>query len=290
MPPPGGLRTSLSFQMTARSGGPMMSAFQPSNGVFSPGLPLAPVSGQQDVRALDFNVGVNTNITPRSGFGEIHSFASLRAYSNVELVRLAIETCKDQIERLDWKVKSRDGKKSGKADSRIGVLEKFFRKPDGVTPFSTWLRLLMEDLLVLDAPSIEIRRDRGGKLIGLDVVPGDTIKLLVDETGRRPQAPVPAYQQVIKGMVWANLTTQDLIYYPRNPRPNHLYGFSPVEQLIVTINTTMRRQATQLGYFTEGNVPAGILNAPTGWGSDAVKTYQDIWVLRSACRQPPSSR
>jgi phage portal protein BeeE len=95
---------------------------------------------------------------------------------------------------------------------------------------------------------------------------------MVDETGRRPRgAGRIAFQQVIKGVAWANLTDDELIYAPRNPRPNHNYGFSPVEQIIVTINTAVRRQAAQLAYFTEGNTPAGPLNGPEGWNPDQIR-------------------
>jgi hypothetical protein len=74
-------------------------------------------------------------------------------------------------------------------------------------------------------------------------VDGATINLLVDNTGRRPRGPDDiAFQQVIRGMVWANLANRDLIYAPRNVRTGHIYGFSPVEQIIVTINTIIRRQ------------------------------------------------
>ena len=135
---------------------------------------------------------------------------------------------------------------------------------------------------MLDAPAAEKRRDRSGRLIGLDVIPGDTVKLLVDDTGRRPLKPLPAFQQVIKGMVWADLTTDDLLYAPRNPRPNHLYGLSPVEQIVVTLTTALQRQTAQLGYFTEGNVPSGLLNAPSDWGPDAIRTLQEAWDARLA--------
>lgn len=117
-------------------------------------------------------------------------------------------------------------------DGRIAKVEERLRRPDGVTPFATWLRLLLEDLLALDAPAIERRRNLGGDVIGYDVVDGSTIKALVDQTGRRPVPPDPAYQQVIKGVPWADLTTDDLIYCPRNPRPGHLYGLGPVEQIM----------------------------------------------------------
>ena len=119
---------------------------------------------------------------------------------------------------------------------------------------------MLEDLLVLDAPAIELRRNRGGEIIGLDVVDGATIKLLFDETGRRPRPPAPAYEQVIHGRPWKLLTSDELLYLPRNPRPHKAYGFSPVEQIVMTVNIALRRQAMQLQHFTEGNVPPGLLN------------------------------
>jgi hypothetical protein len=277
MPPVGGLRTSLSYRVQT---GPLAGQFTPNWGVFGPGAPLAPVADQPP-RGWDFPVGVNTVLTPRAY--EPFGFPQLRAFANVELVRLAIETRKDQIERLDWRVKPRGalqatGGGTRGQDPRIATLESFWRRPDGVTPFATWLRLLLEDLLVLDAPALERRRNRGGGLIGLDVIAGDTIHPMIDDTGRRPRGPdAIAYQQVIKGSAWADLTNADLIYAPRNPRPNHNYGFSPVEQIIVTINTVIRRQAAQLAYFSEGNMPAGLLNGPDGWSPDQIRDMQ-LWL------------
>lgn len=270
MPPSGGLRTSLSFRLNSAVVG--RSSFDAA-GLFSPGTPV-PAPDPQPVRLVDFAVGENTVYTPRSS--EPFGFAQLRAFANVEAVRLAIETRKDQMEALSWTIKHRNATpdQAGERDAQIRAVEAFWRRPDGVTPFASWLRLALEDLLALDAPAFERRRNRAGGLIGLDVVPGDTVKVLVDETGRRPFSPLPAYQQVIKGQVWAELTADELIYAPRNLRPNHLYGLSPVEQIIVTINMILRRQAAQLSYFTEGNIPSGILNAPDGWSADNIATFQ----------------
>ncbi|OJY66433.1 phage portal protein [Rhizobium sp. 60-20] len=248
------------------------ATFQPSSGLFSPGLPPIPPD-PQPVRVQDFPTGVNLNWTPRAydPFG----FPALRSFSNVELVRLAIETRKDQIERLDWRVKKIGAKRADNNDPRIQEAMRFLRKPDGQHHFAVWLRMIVEDLLALDAPAIEVRRNRARKVIGLDVVDGASIKVLVDQNGRRPLPPDPAYQQVIKGRVWTNLTTDDLLYHPRNRRSNHMYGFGPVEQIIVTINTVMQRQAAQLAHFTASNIPSGILNAPNGWTPQQIKDFQD---------------
>jgi len=134
---------------------------------------------------------------------------------------------------------------------------------------------VLEDVLVLDAPALELRHNRGGDVTGLDVVDGATIKVLLDETGRRPRPPAPAYEQVIHGRPWRLLTSDEILYLPRNPRPHKAYGFSPVEQIVLTVNIGLRRQAMQLQHFTEGNVPPGLLNAPEGWGPEQTHQFQE---------------
>lgn len=267
--PAGGVRTSLVNQALT------VAASQKRTPVtFGPGEPISPAAPQQPPRAFDFPVGWNLNYIPRAQ--EAFTFSHLRAFANVEIARLCIETRKDQIERLDWRVKPREGRNKGVDKARIRKAEALFSRPDGATPFASWLRMLLEDLLVLDAPAFEKQRTRGGELIALEVVDGSTIKPLLDDQGRRPRAPAAAYQQVIKGLPWANLSTADLVYAPRNMRPGHAYGFGPVEQLIVTINKALRRDTAQLAHFGAG-IPPAMINAPEGWTPEQIKQYAD-WV------------
>jgi HK97 family phage portal protein len=279
MPATGGKRTSLLSYTWGGWGNQQdvtrfRNVFQPEPGIFSPGYPLVPPDGER-VRLWDFPVGYNTIYTPRSY--ESIGFEELRALADGhDITRLAIETRKDQIEKLDWRIKSRNEKRpAANAAARIDMLTEFWRRPDRERPFATWLREVLEDVLVLDAPTIEIRRNRGGEIIGLDIVDGSTIKILLDNTGRRPVPPAPAYEQVIHGRPWRLLTRDDLIYSPRNPRPNKAYGFSPVEQIVVTVNIGLRRQSMQLQHFTEGNVPPGLLNAPDGWSPEQIRQFQE---------------
>ena len=279
--PEGGKRTPLDVSY---SWGPLVSqqgletqfrdVYQPGQGIFSPGYPLAPLDPER-LRVWDYPVGTNTIYTPRSY--EAISFEELRRLAEAhDITRLAIETRKDQLERLDWAIRVRGGKApSPETAARAAAVAAFWRRPDGERPFATWLRALMEDLLVLDAPAIELRRNRGGALIGLDIVDGATIKVLVDETGRRPRPPAPAYEQVIKGRPWKLLASDDLLYVPRNPRPHKAYGFGPVEQIVMTVNIALRRQVMQLQHFTDGNVPPGLLNAPDGWNAEQISQFQE---------------
>src|SRR5437762_669417 len=275
--PDGGRRTPLalsySWGQTALET-QFASTVQPGHGIFSPGTPLVPTEPER-TRVFDFPVGVNTILMPRAY--EPVSFTELRALAEAhDITPLAIETHKDQIEKLHWAIKSRDARRpAGDAKSRAERVAQFWHRPDGERPFATWLRALLEDLLVLDAPALEIRRNRAGEIIGLDVVDGATIKLLIDDTGRRPRPPAPAYEQMIHGRPWRLLTSDELLYLPRNPRPHKLYGLSPVEQIVVTVNIALRRQAMQLHHFTEGNVPPGLLNAPEGWNVEQIRQFQE---------------
>jgi HK97 family phage portal protein len=251
---------------------PMGAAFD-RTGLFSPAEPLVPTT-QERLRTWDFPVGYNLVYTPRAY--EDVGFDDLRALAEYYLVAAAIETRKDQIEKFDWAIVARDPD-SPRADAqrRIDALTEFWRQPDGETEFASWLRTALHDLLTIDAPAFEIRRTRGGDVIGLDVVDGATIKLLLDETGRRPAPPAPAYEQVIHGRPWRLLTSDELLYAPRNRRSDHAYGFGPVEQVMLYINIGLRRAITQLNYYTAGNVPEGIISAPEGWNAEQIRSFQE---------------
>jgi hypothetical protein len=185
---------------------------------------------------------------------------------------------KDQLENLDWMIKPRDNKaaRAKERDPRCLEIEKFLRKPDGVTPFASFMRAVDEDLLALDAATMECIRTRGGQLLGLEYVDGATINVLVDQTGRRPRGfKDVAFQQVLRGVVWPIWPTRISSICRGIIRTNHIYGFGPVEQIIVTINTILRRQGSQLAYFTEGNIPAGLLTAPEGWTNEQIRDLQE---------------
>lgn len=240
----------------------------------SPGDPPVPAYTEA-LRLWDFPVGINTVYEPRTD--EPVSFSELRALADRhDITRLAIETRKDQLEKLDWTIKPRMTRRSdSEARTCAAQLTAFWCRPDGVSPFATWLRALVEDVLVLDAPAIELRRNRGGSVIGLDVVDGATIKRLFDATGRTPRPPAPAYEQIIHGCPWKLLSNDELLYLPRNPRPHKAYGFSPVEQIVMTVNIALRRQIMQLQHFTTGNVPPGLLTAPEGWNAEQIRQFQE---------------
>ena len=64
-------------------------------------------------------------------------------------------------------------------------------------------------MLVIDAATIYPRYTRGGSLYSLDIIDGATIKPLIGEDGRAPEAPDPAYQQIPHGVPAADFSRDE---------------------------------------------------------------------------------
>jgi hypothetical protein len=248
-----------------------------------PEQPLQPVAQQAEGRVLDYQIGYNTQQRPRQETEAVIGFHELRSLADAcDLVRLAIETRKDQISRLAWNIKVRETGKPTKTkkpidDPRIVPLEAFFRFPDKELDWATWLRKIVEDVLVIDAPTLYRRKDRSGKPYAFNIMNGALIKRVIDESGLTPAPPSPAYQQVLHGLPAVDYTTDTLLYLPRNPRPHRLYGFSPVEQIVMTVNIALRRSMTQLNYYTEGNIPEALISCPPEWRPPQIREMQEIF-------------
>ena len=245
-----------------------------SDGFFGPGQPLPPVAQDDAVgRAFDYPFGVNTRIQPRTT--ESVTFAQMRALADsYDLLRLVIETRKYQLAAMPWSIGYKDSEKE--SDDTCKALQDFLQYPDREHSWDQWLRMLLEDMFVIDAATIYPRMNRGGGLYSLELVDGATIKRVLDDTGRTPMAPDPAYQQVIKGLNAVNYSRDELIYMPRNPRTSRIYGYSQVEQIIMTVNIALRRQAHQLQFYTEGNLPDALITTPDTWQPDQIRQFQ-MW-------------
>ncbi len=196
---------------------------------FGPQQPLAPMAPPEvKGRQFDYAFGANLNYVPRSEGGI--SFAELRALADaLPLLRAVIETRKDQVAAQNFTVRQRARADLPDASPRIDRALRFLSRPDRRRSFGDWLRILIEDLLVIDAATIYPRYTRSGALYSLDVIDGATIKPLIGEDGRAPEAPDPAYQQILHGMPAADFSADELLYLPRNGRAHKLYGMSPVE-------------------------------------------------------------
>lgn len=263
---------------------------------FSPQQPLLPVAQQEETGALartwDYPSGYNTRTTPR--LDEATSFGTLKALADgYDVLRTIIETRKDQVAAMEWIITPKE--KGQKPDDRCKMLTDFWTSPDKEHSWHDWLRMLMEQMFVLDAPTLFCRMTRGGDLYALEVLDGATFARKITIDGRTPDAfEGPAYQQVLKGLPAvdyikpvpkgvkpptdeAGRPMPELIYRPRNLRVDHVYGFSPVEQIITTVNIALRREIYLLNYYTEGSTPDLLLGVPDTWNPNQIVQFQTNW-------------
>lgn len=244
---------------------------------FGPLEPLNPVAPPEVAgRRYDYRPGLNIITQPRGD--ERTSFVQLRALADsYDLLRLVIETRKDQLAKLNWTIQPRDKTKKGQKDSRLTDVTNFFERPDRENNWDVWTRMIVEDMLVIDAATIFPRRTIGGQLYSFELIDGATIKPIFDDHARRPLPPDTAFQQNLHGLPAVDYTSQDIYYLPRNLRTHRDYGFPPVEQVIMTVNIAMRRQIHQLEFYTSGTVPDMIMPVPDNWTPQQIEDFQSYW-------------
>jgi len=258
---------------------------------FPPGRPLDPFWGyRRPPRTWDYSVGENVQISPRWNRISFQTIQSI--WEAYDVAQICTAHLINDVRSLDYNWEPIPGIKadvSGDIEAAIA----FFDMPDKRLPFRAWLAKYLQDVIKFDAGALYIRRNNADEPIALEVVSGKTIIPLVDFYGRRPEDEndetedpeglfggeiVPAYTQIIEGLPWDLLASDDLIYIPWNPEPESQYGRCPLERVMLSANLDIRFQWHFLNFFTDGTVPAGFMEAPPDMSDPAqVAHWQEVW-------------
>jgi hypothetical protein len=248
---------------------------------FGPSTPMRGQAPRGDVagRARDYPVGINLSMTPRQY--ESMNFGMIRGlFEGLDLAKLCVETRKNQMAKLSWEIMPR--MKPGenvrvKDDPRCAQLEAFFRSPDRKHNWDQWMRMILDEMLVTDATSLYVRRTVGGDIYSIEAIQGDTIIPRLDKLGRTPEPPEDAFTQILKGIPAVGYTTDELIYFPRNLRAGRVYGYSPIENIGMTIQIAIRREISKLSFWTSGNIPDAFIGTPSDWTPDQIDRMQQVF-------------
>lgn len=251
--------------------------------------PLQPVQPMGPPKAepiqWPFDWGRNINYTPRDDAE--YSSSDLRYLATYPLARICIENNKDMISRMPFTIqlRAKQGETSkaralrAQDDPNLKKLRKFFERPNPQQDWQEFLRPVLEDMLVIDAASVYIARNKDGTPTELRWVEGASITVLIDEHGWRPAPPNPAYQQLWQGYPRLDLTTDQLIYRPRNIVPRNtqssfIYGYSPTEQVAKEIRVGIARLQFVYDFYKEGSIPGGMQFVPPGTPPDKIREAQ----------------
>lgn len=246
-------------------------------GWFGPGTPLAPMA-PLDVkgRQLDFPVAININFRPRGT--EPVNFERLKKLASNPIVSMLLQRQKDLVTGVEWRIKPKTvTDPTATDDPAIAAITEFFHEPDKEHDWAQWISAVLDQLMVLDAVSIYARPTRGGGVYSFELIDGATIKPLLNEWGRRPLPPDPAYQQILKGIPAEDYSSDELIYFPQTYRVDKVYGYSRVEQAIDIIEQSIARLRSQLGHWTHGNIGEGYFETPDGWTPEDVVALEQRW-------------
>jgi hypothetical protein len=262
------------------------------SGWFNPGTPIqATAPPGTPARQFDYSQAYNLNWMPRP-YDPI-PFAQLRLFAdNCYLMRVVIEKMKDRICSKSWhfRLKPAPGeyvsqtKERSNKDPRIAQLTQFYQFPDSVHSWKKWVRMILEDRLVIDAASLEVQRNKAGGIINFLPINGATISLTVDETGRTPMPPLTAYRQVIKGLPSVDFSyglpvdnQGQLLYMIGNPRTHKLYGYSPVEQTVQLMLLFIYKTVFHLDMWSESDLPFAQIPIPDTMSvTEAMRLMREI--------------
>jgi hypothetical protein len=206
--------------------------------------------------------------------------------NNWGVLATIIETRKDQLLRIPWTIQLRD--KPRQTSKSVDEMRRFFKRPDGKLSYSQWSRKLLDDLFVIDAPTLYFNRDRAGRVLSAEVMDGATIFPLIDDAGRRPDSTVeidedgityiqrqPAFQQIIKGLPMVNLDEAELMYVPMRLRPEMpIFGYPPTEQFLIEAMEAIRKTVYQYNFWAEGTIPDLIISVPDNWTPRQIAMFQ----------------
>ena len=205
------------------------------------------------------------------------NFSVLRNFSvNYAIARACIDYIKTKAIKLEWAIVPDKDDDYNPDDPRVDMLHDFFIHPLGKrSSYREFLEAILEDFLVIGSVALEKGKTRGDKFLGeLKLVDASTIRVYLDETGRLPEPPDPAYAQIIRGRIVAELTQDELIFENRQSRTNSPYGLSPIESVLIQVEAAIRQSKFSLAYFSEGNMPEGFLTMPEGWSKEQIKSFE----------------
>lgn len=160
---------------------------------------------------------------------------NLRWFSETPVARKAINTIKDQIAGMRWRIQHKQGSPAeADADGRIAILTANLDAPNADDSFRSLTEQVIEDVLVggWGAVEAQLTPDPRRPLV-LWPVDGATIRIYAGWSGDPDE---PRYAQVAPWGQRIDLRNDELVYIRLNPRTHTPFGLGRLEVAFETIN------------------------------------------------------
>lgn len=244
---------------------------------------------------------------------------TLRRMSRANWVdRACITTLRDEITSIPWDIVPKDPKEDFDEKFKEYLIELLNNPNRNRENWRTLIDKVMEDILVLDAGTIEKVRDGRGQITELWHVDGGTILPQYDEHGIIGDTAYQQFMPDLQGTVQiesnkpvAEFSNNDLIYIMWNPQgavDTFGYGQSPVESGLAVGTAFLYAEAYNLGFFRNNTIPPVLINmgkdvpqrdveqfrsflaseiaGEGGWHSPIVGSFNEGWDIKEVLKSP----
>ncbi len=180
------------------------------------------------------------NTTTRSQFLPKPTPANLRRFGETPVARKAINTIKDRIACMQWRIQPKNGRalhQIGNGAERIQILADNFDSPNYDDSFRSFAEQVLEDVIVggYGAAELQLTGD-ASRPLELWPVDGATIRMRGDWDG----APDSARYMQATGRAGADaniaLNDDELMYIRLNPRTHTPFGLGRLKVAFETVN------------------------------------------------------
>lgn len=213
------------------------------------------------IETLDTATGYQKRIGDLA-YSEMYEF-----YKKNEWVRACVDLIVGTCAKVKIKVTpvKEEETISSETKTHIEEVEKLLNNPNQKDEsFEMIRRKVLKDILIYDAGAIEVVYD-GEKPAELYDLPGDRIRISVDEHGYYNEQAFYLIPRTKEGTVWEKknavpFSQEEVIYFMRNPRAGSVYGLSPIESLVNSIESDLNASEYNSNFFLNNAEPSGIIN------------------------------
>lgn len=212
----------------------------------------------------------------RQGKANVKLFRHWSEHS--ELVRGAIDIRRGQIAVAEWDILPVDPEQEYSKALKDRIKRVFDTPNPTRSSFRSFTEPVVEDILVLDAGSIEKVRNLRGEIAELWYVDGGEIKVAKYWDGEPDE---PRYFWYPDGQPRSSWTNADFTYIMSRPGTHRVVGLSTMEVLKLTIDAELGGSAYNARQV-QSAAPDGMLDLGEGVRPDQVEKFKAYWLSEIA--------
>lgn len=166
---------------------------------------------------------------------------ALRRFSETPVARKAINSIKDRVASMRWRVQKKGASAVEQiGDRRIALLTANLESPNADDSFRSLTEQVVEDILLAGCGAIEVQLTPDAQdPVLLWPVDGTTVRIYAGWSG---DADAPRYAQVTSWGERVDLRNDEIVYIRQNPRTHTPFGLGRLEVAFETISWLLGAQ------------------------------------------------